>query len=67
MIDRSEINRALAKAIAYKECGKQAEAEVWAAILVAQLECLDILKPETAAPANTLARSYRPLPSGRRY
>ena len=30
-LDRSEINRALAKAIAYKQCGKDAEAEAWAA------------------------------------
>jgi hypothetical protein len=27
MIDRSELSRALAKAIAYKQCGKQREAE----------------------------------------
>ena len=33
-INRSEINRALAKAIAYKQCGKQAEAEKWAETLV---------------------------------
>jgi len=43
MIDRSEINRALAKAIAYKQCGKQADAEAWAAQLVRLLECADIL------------------------
>ena len=30
MIDRSEVSRALAKSIAYKQCGKQAEAERWA-------------------------------------
>jgi hypothetical protein len=44
MIDRSEVNRALAKAIAYKQCGKQADAERWAAELVRLLECADILK-----------------------
>ncbi len=44
MIDRSEIARSLAKAIAYKQCGKQAEAEAWAAQLVRQLECADILR-----------------------
>ena len=43
-IDRVEINRALAKAIAYQACGKQAEAEQWAAELVRLLECADILK-----------------------
>ena len=43
-IDRSEVSRALAKAIAYKQCGKQAEAEQWAARLVRLLECADILR-----------------------
>ena len=43
-IDRSEVSRALAKAIAYKNCGKQAEAEQWAAKLVRLLECANILR-----------------------
>ena len=43
-IDRSEINRALAKAIAYKQCGKQELAEEWARQLVRILECADILR-----------------------
>ena len=43
-IDRSEVSRALAKAIAYKQCGKQAEAEQWAAELVRLLQCGNILK-----------------------
>lgn len=43
-IDRSEVSRALAKAIAFKQCGKQAEAEAWARELVRQLECAEILK-----------------------
>lgn len=44
MLDRSEIARALAKAIAYKECGKQQLAESWAGTLVELLQCADILK-----------------------
>ena len=44
-IDRSEASRALAKAIAYKDCGKQQDAELWAGILVELLECADILRP----------------------
>ena len=44
MIDRSEVSRALAKAIAYKQCGKDLEAERWAKILVQLLECANILK-----------------------
>ncbi|WP_226019508.1 hypothetical protein [Novosphingobium sp. FKTRR1] len=43
MIDRSKIAQALAKAIAYKQCGKQRDAEAWARRLVELLECADIL------------------------
>ncbi len=43
MIDRSEVNRALAKAIAFKNCGKHQKANAWAAELVHLLECEDIL------------------------
>jgi hypothetical protein len=45
MINRSEINRALAKAIAYKQCHRDAQAEAWAAELVRLLECAAILDP----------------------
>lgn len=44
MIDRSEVARALAKAIAYKQCGKDQDAEEWAIRLVKLLECANILK-----------------------
>lgn len=44
-INRSDVARALAKAIAYKQCGKQIEAEQWARTLVELLECADILRP----------------------
>ena len=43
MIDRSEVSRALAKAIAYKQCGKHASAELWAAKLIGLLECHEII------------------------
>jgi hypothetical protein len=43
MIDRRKVNRALAKAIAYKQCGKDHEAAIWAEKLVRQLECAEIL------------------------
>jgi len=42
-LDRSEINRAIAKAIAYKQCGKDRHAQAWAAELVRLLECHEIL------------------------
>ena len=42
-VDRSETARALAKAIAYKNCGKDAEAAEWARTLVELLECAEIL------------------------
>jgi hypothetical protein len=45
-LDRSAINRALAKAIAYRQCGKQRECEEWAAELVRMLQCANILKGE---------------------
>lgn len=44
MIDRSEVSRALAKAIAFKNAGKDAEARQWAEKLVRLLECAEILK-----------------------
>ncbi len=44
MIDRSEVARALAKAIAYKNCGKDKDAEAWARKLVELLECAEILR-----------------------
>ena len=45
-LDRSQINRALAKAIAYKQCGQHTQANAWAAELVALLGCIGILTDE---------------------
>jgi len=45
-IDRSALNRALAKAVAYKQCGKDREANIWARELIEQLHCTDILLPK---------------------
>lgn len=45
-INRSEVSRALAKAIAYKQCGNDAAAEQWAAKLIHLLECSEILNPQ---------------------
>lgn len=45
-MNRVEINRALAKAMAYKQCGKEKEAQQWAIELLRQLECADIIRPE---------------------
>ena len=47
-INRSEVSRALAKAIAYKNCGKDLEAMEWARKLVIQLQCADILGEDQA-------------------
>lgn len=46
MIDRSQVAQALAKAIAYKNRGKDHDAQQWAIRLVELLECVDILKAE---------------------
>jgi hypothetical protein len=43
---RSELSTALAKAIAYRDCGRPQDAEKWAARLVAMLEAQAILRPE---------------------
>ena len=48
-LDRSSISRALAKAIAYKQCGKDHKAESWAAELVRLLECEGILTTSARA------------------
>lgn len=45
MIDRSEAARCLAKAIAYKAVGKDAEAAEWARKLIEALELAHILQP----------------------
>lgn len=45
IVDRTETARCLAKAIAFKNCGKDAEAAEWARKLVEALECADILAP----------------------
>lgn len=40
---RSDLARAMAKAIAYRDCGKPAQAAEWAATLVRMLEAEGIL------------------------
>ena len=42
-LDRQAINRALAKAIAYKNCGKDDAAAEWARALIALLDLKEIL------------------------
>jgi hypothetical protein len=46
--DRSELSRALAKAVAYRDCGKPEKAAAWAAELVRLLEAKEILAPAWA-------------------
>jgi hypothetical protein len=43
MIDRSAIARVLAKAIAFKCCGRHEQANEWARELVRLLDCAGIL------------------------
>ena len=50
MIDRSAASQALAKAIAFKQVGKDHEAEQWARRLVTLLDCAGILTPDTLRP-----------------
>ena len=44
MIDRSAVSQALAKAIAYKQCGKDQDAKAWARKLIQLLELAEILR-----------------------
>ena len=46
MVDRSEVSRSLAKAIALQAVGKQDEAEEWARKLIRQLQLANILRDE---------------------
>jgi hypothetical protein len=46
MIDRRAASQALAKAIAYKQAGKDREAEAWARTLIDLLQMANILKQE---------------------
>lgn len=46
---RSELAQALAKAVAYRDCGKPEMAADWAAQLVKLLQAERILQPEYAA------------------
>lgn len=45
MIDRTKVNHALAKVLAYNLCGNDALAELWARKLIRELECGGILMP----------------------
>lgn len=58
-IDRIEVSRALAKAIAYKQSGKDALANLWAIRLVTLLGAADILAPlaQSAAISEIRERS----------
>jgi hypothetical protein len=55
MIDtqtRTEIARCMAKAIAYQNCGKPAQAQAWAARMVKAMECHGILTRDAIASAH---------------
>lgn len=45
-LDRVSINRALAKCIAYRNCGKHDKANAWAVQLMRELQARDLVKPE---------------------
>ena len=48
-INRREVARALAKALAYAECGQHVKACEWARELVRLLECAEILRSDRAS------------------
>jgi hypothetical protein len=45
-LDRQNINRALAKAIAYHDCGKPEKAKAWAVQLMRELQARDLVVAE---------------------
>ncbi len=53
-LNRSAINRALAKAMAFQACGRPDKAEAWSAELVRLLECQNILTPAAMAAARSV-------------
>jgi hypothetical protein len=59
MSERTEINRALAKALAYAECGKFDEAERWGEILIRKLELAAVFKVGTVRVEREAARMER--------
>lgn len=58
---RREISQALAKALAYRDCGEPEKAAAWAAKLVRMLEAEHILQPRFRNPAE--ASASRKFPS----
>lgn len=51
-MDRSKINRALAKAIAFKQCGEEGKAHDWAVHLVEMLGVAGILNDDALIARN---------------
>jgi hypothetical protein len=45
-LDRQNISRALAKCIAYHDCGKPEKAAAWAVQLMRELQARAIVRPE---------------------
>lgn len=43
-MNRNEINQALAKALAYAECGKFEQAQAWGEVLIRKLELAGVFK-----------------------
>jgi hypothetical protein len=48
-IDRTNAARALAKAMAYRDCGKDREAEYWAIALMRELQATGVIRPDVLA------------------
>lgn len=52
-MDRSAINRALAKAMAYEQCGKPGDRDQWARELIKLLNASGILRDSLAHPLDS--------------
>jgi GH25 family lysozyme M1 (1,4-beta-N-acetylmuramidase) len=63
-IERVAASQALAKAIAYHNAGKAAQASEWAQRLIAMLRAAGIDVSRTQGPANDKGKASSPLPTG---
>jgi len=61
-MNRTEINRALAKALAYAECGKYDEAQRWGEVLIRKLELAAVFKAGSVTVREPLTSWAQPQP-----
>ncbi len=56
MQNKSEINRALAKALAYAQCGKFEDSQHWGEVLIRKLELAGVFKAGSVTVQDTVTQ-----------